>query len=327
MPEIAAASATLTPPGADPLGARSLPKHSLIVRIAQRYSVDPDKLLSTLKATAFKQPIDRDTGIAPEVSNEQMMALLVVADQYRLNPFTRELYAFADSKRGGIVPIVSVDGWARIINEHPQFDGVEFAYGFATQSGMLEWIEAIIYRKDRSHPTKVRELMAECKRNTDPWKSHPSRMLRHKSLIQCARLAFGFAGIYDQDEAERIIAGEATRIEPDADMVRRINEELKPAARSAAAAPIENHAATATSESPSAAPQAEAPAETIAGPAATEAPSAAFVRSLIEKAQTEDECDEARDLIEWVADEAKRAELDVEERAKRKAIRARAGNA
>jgi hypothetical protein len=30
-------------------------------------------------------------------------------------------------------------------------------------------------------------------------------MLRHKALIQCARLAFGYGGIYDQDEAERII--------------------------------------------------------------------------------------------------------------------------
>jgi hypothetical protein len=29
-------------------------------------------------------------------------------------------------------------------------------------------------------------------------------MLRHKAMIQCARLAFGFGGIYDQDEAERI---------------------------------------------------------------------------------------------------------------------------
>lgn len=29
-------------------------------------------------------------------------------------------------------------------------------------------------------------------------------MLRHKALIQCARLAFGFVGIFDQDEAERI---------------------------------------------------------------------------------------------------------------------------
>jgi hypothetical protein len=36
----------------------------------------------------------------------------------------------------------------------------------------------------------------------DAW---PKRMHRHKSLIQGARVAFGFAGIYDEDEAHRII--------------------------------------------------------------------------------------------------------------------------
>ena len=60
----------------------------------------------------------------------------------------------------------------------------------------------------------------ECKkRDVAPWKSHPRRMLRHKAMIQCARLAFGFAGIYDQDEAERI--AEAAPIEGTA---RRVTE-------------------------------------------------------------------------------------------------------
>jgi hypothetical protein len=30
-------------------------------------------------------------------------------------------------------------------------------------------------------------------------------MLRHKAMIQCARLAFGYVGIYEQGEAERIM--------------------------------------------------------------------------------------------------------------------------
>lgn len=30
-------------------------------------------------------------------------------------------------------------------------------------------------------------------------------MLRHKAMIQCARVAFGYGGIFDQDEAERIV--------------------------------------------------------------------------------------------------------------------------
>jgi hypothetical protein len=33
-------------------------------------------------------------------------------------------------------------------------------------------------------------------------------MLRHKAMIQCARIAFGYGGIYDHDEAERIMEGE-----------------------------------------------------------------------------------------------------------------------
>ena len=44
----------------------------------------------------------------------------------QLNPFTKEIYAFPDSKSGGIVPMVSIDGWCRIINEHPQLDGIGF---------------------------------------------------------------------------------------------------------------------------------------------------------------------------------------------------------
>jgi hypothetical protein len=113
------------------------------------------------------------------------------------------LFAFPD--KGGIVPVVSVDGWARIINTHEALDGIEFVDGPENDQGVPEWIECVIYRKDRGHPTRLRERFREVKRDTAPWKSHPSRMLRHKALIQCARIAFGFAGIYDQDEAERIV--------------------------------------------------------------------------------------------------------------------------
>jgi len=163
---------------------------SLVQRFAARFAVDPDKLMATLRSTCFKSD--------KPVSNEQMMALLIVAEQYHLNPFTKELFAF-DDKRGGIIPYVSVDGWSRIINEHPQFDGMRFAFDTATQA-----ITCTIFRKDRSHPTEVAEYMSECKRSTAPWQQTPLRMLRHKSLIQCARLAFGFAGIHDEDEARRI---------------------------------------------------------------------------------------------------------------------------
>ncbi|WP_371747395.1 phage recombination protein Bet [Caballeronia sp. Sq4a] len=161
---------------------------TLASKLAQRFGLEANpEVLDILKATAFKG----------QVSDAQMSALLVVATQYGLNPWTKEIYAFPD-KNNGIVPVVGVDGWSRIINEHPQFDGLDFEQD-------AESCTCIIHRKDRSHPIKVTEYMEECKRGTGPWTSHPKRMLRHKAMIQCARLAFGYVGIYDQDEAERIV--------------------------------------------------------------------------------------------------------------------------
>jgi len=161
---------------------------SVLVNMAARYNCESGKLLDTLKNTVFKN-----------ATNEQLMALCIVADQYRLNPFTKEVYAFPD-KAGGIVPVVSIDGWLRIINDHPQYDGME-----VQNDG--ESCTCTIYRKDRTHPTVATEYMSECARKTAPWESHPQRMLRHKAIIQCARMAFGFA-LKDPDEADRIIEAE-----------------------------------------------------------------------------------------------------------------------
>jgi phage recombination protein Bet len=166
---------------------------SLLETFAHKYGLDPKNMMRTLKATAFKG----------DVSDDQMAALLIVAKAHNLNPWTKEIYAFPS--RQGIVPIVGVDGWARIINEHPQFDGMDFALSGETGK---EAYTCTIHRKDRAHPVTVTEYMTECFRPTDPWKSHPLRMLRHKAMIQCARLAFSFAGIYDPDEGERVLAAE-----------------------------------------------------------------------------------------------------------------------
>ena len=179
-------------------------------KLGERFGMEGDgrELVQVLKSTAFKG----------EVTDAQMAALMVVANNYGLNPFTRELFAFPD-KNNGIVPVVGVDGWSRIINSHPQFDGIEFHHAdeFVTMPGAKpapEWIECHIHRKDRSRPVVVREYLDEVYRApfkgkygdvTGPWQTHTKRFLRHKAMIQCARLAFGYGGIYDQDEAERIV--------------------------------------------------------------------------------------------------------------------------
>ena len=163
---------------------------SVLVDMSGRYGMEPAAFEATLRATVCKG----------NVSREEFAAFLLVAKEYGLNPMTKELYAFP-AKGGGIQPIVSIDGWARIINDHPMFDGMDFED--VREGEEIIAITCRMHRKDRSRSIEATEYMAECRRSTDVWKTWPRRMLRHKAMIQCARYAFGFSGIVEQDEYER----------------------------------------------------------------------------------------------------------------------------
>lgn len=166
-------------------------KPGALAVMANRLSVDPAKLCDTLKATVFKG-----------ASNEELLALTVVANEYDLNPFLKEIYAFP-AKGGGIVPIVSVDGWNKMLIRHPSFDGIEFEMT-DDQEGNPHSCTATIHVKGRSHAVKITEYFSECFRSTDPWKNMPRRMLRNRTLCQASRVAFGFSGVNNEDEAASI---------------------------------------------------------------------------------------------------------------------------
>lgn len=207
------------------------PKSSALAIMAGRLSVDPNKLLDTLKATCFKG-----------ASNEEMLALVAVSNRYGLDPLTKQIYAFPS--KGGITPVVSVDGWLHILNSQPQFDGIEFHFEDGPD-GKPASVTAVVYRKDRTHATKVTEYFAECFRPTEPWRQFPRRMLRHKAVKEAVRVAFGISGITDEDEARDIAknaaAFEKVRVEkaPVAEVVEIVAEPVVEAPVEIAAWPAE----------------------------------------------------------------------------------------
>lgn len=166
---------------------------SVLLDMADRFGMEPAAFEATLRATVFPA----------NGSKEQLAAFLLVAKKYSLDPVTKQIYAFP-TQGGGIQPIVSIDGWMYLINSHPQFDGMEFE-DTLDASGKLLSITCRMFRKDRGHPVSVTEYMSECSRSTSTWKQWPARMLRHKSAIQASRYAFGFSGIMEPDEAERMV--------------------------------------------------------------------------------------------------------------------------
>lgn len=164
-----------------------------IAIMADRLNVKEDELQSIVKATIMPAKV--------QVSNEQFVSFMAVANEYNLNPLVKEIYAFP-AKGGGIQPVVSIDGWIKIANNHPDFDGMTFVDEMDDKGYPIS-ITCEIHRKSMSRPITTTEYMSECDRGTEPWKKWPRRMLKHKSTIQAIRYAFGISGIIDPDEAER----------------------------------------------------------------------------------------------------------------------------
>jgi hypothetical protein len=149
-------------------------------------------------------------------SESDLERLLLTCERLGLDPLGREVYcteaqdaaADAGAQRKPPLVVVALDGWCRIINSHPQFDGMSFEESAEREDGLPLWIECSMHRKDRRVATTVREYMCENRADQSAWLTHPRRMLRHKALVQCARLCFGLSGIYDPDEAQRIRASQ-----------------------------------------------------------------------------------------------------------------------
>ena len=148
-------------------------------------------------------------------SQADLDRLLLLSERLGLDPLSNEIYAaevMPDSgKKARVVFVVGVDGWSKIINSHPQFDGMKFLESAPASDELPEYIECTIFRKDRKVATSVREYMYEAHTNQGAWLTHPRRMLRHKAMVQCARICFGLSGIYEPDEAMRISDNPARR--------------------------------------------------------------------------------------------------------------------
>ena len=163
---------------------------SALESMATRLNVTTQTLQRTLMNTVFQK-----------CTEAEFIALVIVSNAYDLNPILREIYAFP-KKGGGIQAIVGYDGWIKIANNHPQFDGIEFVH-IEDGNGNLKAVEGVLYRKDRNHPTKKMVYLKEFKRNTEPWNNSPNHMLDVRCFCQTVRLGLGIPlGVEGIDNVE-----------------------------------------------------------------------------------------------------------------------------
>jgi hypothetical protein len=137
-----------------------------------------------------------------KATNSEIAVVSVVCAKYGLNPLVKECTAVVSN--GKLQVVVMIDGWYKMVNRQETFDGVDFEDNFGTNNKIVS-ITCKMYLTNRSRPVCVTEYLEECNDiKSSVWKRWPVRMLRHKSYIQTARIAFGISEVIDNDEVDRI---------------------------------------------------------------------------------------------------------------------------
>ena len=126
----------------------------------------------------------------PQLSEATHETCLRLIAEYRLNPRADEI-DLIQFEEGRWQVFITVNGWAKLINAHPAFCGIEFSEASELEEGVPLWMGCAIYRTDRIKPIEVKEYFTEMKTEHIAWQQMPRRMLRHRAMQQCARLAFG----------------------------------------------------------------------------------------------------------------------------------------
>jgi hypothetical protein len=128
----------------------------------------------------------------PKTSEAVQLNALRLITKHELDPFSDEItiYRYED---GHWQAFITVDGWSKLINSHPTFSGISFTESAELVGGVPAWMGCAIYRNDRVVPIEVKEYLCEIQTEHSIWKEMPRRMLRHRVIAQCARLAFGIS--------------------------------------------------------------------------------------------------------------------------------------
>jgi hypothetical protein len=125
-----------------------------------------------------------------EVPAKTILTILRMMQSLHLDPLCEEI-GFTQYDDGHWQVFITIEGCSKLLNQHPQFNGLVFHQADTLVEGVPEWIECSIYRRDRIMPITVREYLKEVRSENTIWQKMPRRMLRHRALQQCVRLAMG----------------------------------------------------------------------------------------------------------------------------------------
>jgi phage recombination protein Bet len=155
--------------------------------------------------------------VAPGLTDNEFMLFAEMVKATGLNPVTKEVWAI---KAGGRLQIMTgINGFLRIANAHPAYDGMEVEY--ERDGDKIIAATAKVYRKDRRFPSVATAFMSEYAKPTPIWKTMPSIMLSKCAKSLALREAFvqELGGLYTQEEMPAEFAPQRETTIPKEDLI------------------------------------------------------------------------------------------------------------
>jgi phage recombination protein Bet len=181
------------------------------------------KELTTTNNNPFEMLTALRNTVAPGLTDAEFHLFAEIVKSTGLNPVTKEVWAI---KAGGRLQLMTgINGFLRIANSHPMFDGMEVEFEWDGKT--LVSATAKVYRKDRRFPSVATAYMAEYSKPSPIWKTMPSIMLSKCAKSLAIREAFvqELGGLYTAEEMpseyghHHAKAAPAIEVKPDEELI------------------------------------------------------------------------------------------------------------
>ena len=153
--------------------------------------------------------------VAHGADDSELQMYLALAAKYDLDPFAKEIWFVQMKGRNTI--LTGRDGYLKIANRNPNFDGMEsdvvcagdkfykeggiikHAYNAANR-GPIIGAYAVVHRKDRNHPAYVFAPFREYNKGRGVWTEYPSAMILKVAESMALKRAFSISGLVTEEE-------------------------------------------------------------------------------------------------------------------------------
>jgi phage recombination protein Bet len=133
--------------------------------------------------------------VAKGASPAQLQMFLQVCKRTGLDPFLKEIWYVPEK---GII-MAGRDGYLRVANENPQFDGMETRVERDDKKVPIKAV-CTVWRKDRGHPITCEAYYSEYKKSSPVWAQYPSAMISKVAEVLSLKRSFAINGVVSEEE-------------------------------------------------------------------------------------------------------------------------------